>query len=289
MKRHFSMVTILFVVVSFLIITDSNASDELFAPYRENGIIVAQEAGMAPMSFKEVNGAAKGYVVDLWRKWSAETGIPVHFYLVDWADTLTAVRDGKADVHGGLFYTEERDKFLDYSLPFFPSKGGLFVKNGSSITDFSQLDGKPVGVIEKSFYDNYMQDAFPAMKPARIKTAAQLVEVAASGEVEAFLADYPTLMYQIGSMGKAKDFRVVQFVSEQEFRAAVAEGNDEILAVVEKGLTLIDQSERNILLDRWIIGEEKEKNSWLLPVIWISVFSLLIAVLVPFITSKFRY
>lgn len=286
MKRFFLLLTVLLAVPLFLA-TGSNALDESFEPYRETGIIVAQEANMAPMSFKEVNGEPKGYIIDLWRKWSAETGIPVHFYLVDWADTLTAVRDGKADVHGGLFFTAERDTYLDYSVPFFPSTGGLFVKKSFGISERAQLDGARVGVIEMSFYDNYMQHNYPKMVPVRIKTAAGLVDAASREEFSAFLADYPTLMYQIGSMGKGHEFKVLEIVSDQEFRAAVAEGNTPLLAVVEKGMSLIDQNERDSILHRWVIGEDKKTREWLLPAVLISVFSLLLAVVVPYLYGRF--
>ncbi|MDC0335698.1 transporter substrate-binding domain-containing protein [Pseudodesulfovibrio sp.] len=288
MKRSLMVVTVFFVISLFAFISASRATSPLFDPYREKGITIAQESDMAPMSFKGADGSPRGYIIDLWYKWSAETGIPIRFYLVDWADTLTAVRDGKADVHGGLFFTNERDKYLDYTLPFFPSKGGLFVRHDSNISSFDELKGQRVGVIEKSFYDNYTQRTFPDIVPVRSKTATELVNATARGDIEVFLADYPTLMYQIGIMGKIDDFKVVEFVSEQQFRAAVAEGNLEMLTVIEKGLSLIDQSERDSILNRWIIGDDVHPRGWLLPVVLISLFSLLLALVVPFVFSKLR-
>lgn len=262
--------------------------DDLFEPYREKGIVVAQESDMAPMSFTGPNGQPKGYIIDLWLKWSAKTGVPVRFYLVDWADTLTAVRDGKADVHGGLFFTEQRDAFLDYTIPFFPSKGGLFVKKGANITNVSQLSGRKVGVIDSSFYHNYMRINYPWMVPVPIKTAEELVLVAERGEVDAFLADYPTLMYQVGIMGKAGDFQVVEFVSDQEFRAAVGEGNQNMLSVVERGLTLINQEELDSIYNRWIIGEKPGTSSWLSTAVILSLVGLLLAVMLPYVISKIK-
>jgi len=238
---------------------------------------------MPPMAFREVNGEPKGYIIDLWRKWSAETGVPVTFNLTNWANTLTIVKDGEADVHGGLFFTAERDKYLDYTLPFFPSKGALFVKVDSDVTSAEQLQGRPVGVIAKSFYNNLIGKQFPEMNPVPIPSSGKLVEAAANGEVDAFLADYPTLMYQIGSMGKIKEFKVVEYVSLQEFRAAVAEGDANLLAMIEEGLTLIDQDERDSIYNRWIIGETSQPREWLLPAVIFGFVGLLIAALLPVI------
>ena len=263
------------------------AAKDPFASYRLTGIVVAQEADMAPMSFTGLNGEPKGYIIDLWRKWSAETGVPVHFHLVDWKDTLTAVRDGKADVHGGLFFTTERDRYLDYTTPFFPSKGGLFVQKGSGLKDFVQFSGRRVGVVESSFYHNYMLNNLAQFEPVTASTAEELVVMAETGEVDAFLADYPTLMYQLGTMGATSGFEVVEFYSQQEFRAAVAEGDLRTLTMVEAGLELIDDNERSRIFNRWIVGEEASSSGWLLPLSLGSLAILLLSAAVPLVFCSF--
>ena len=288
MKLILRLVIFTLIVWAVPFVSVVHAQDDVFAPYRERGIVVAQESGMAPMSFREVNGRPKGYIIDLWRKWSAETGVPVTFHLTDWADTLTSVQDGVADVHGGLFYTAERDTYLDYTLPFFPSKGGFFVTSDSQLTNMAQMRGKSVGVIEKSFYDTLIRTQYPDIIPVPIRTAPGLIEAALSGTIDGFLADYPTLMYQASSMGKLNEFKVVEFISLQEFRAAVAKGNYQLLAMVEAGLARIDQDERNGIFNRWVIGEDYQSDKWMLPIVIVSFIALLLAALLPVVFGRRR-
>lgn len=285
------MTRFLFLLLSFLVVFSTpglSADEQVMMKYRQKGIVVAQDSDMAPMSFTGFDGQPKGFIIDLWNKWTAETGIPVTYYLVDWADSIAAVRDGRADVHGGLFYTAERDKFLDYSQPFFPSNGGVFVKKEDGITDMSQLSGHSVGVIEKSFYDNYMMRNYPAMKPVRFKTTVELAKAVVRGELNAFVGDYPTIMYQIGAIGKVKDFSVLDFSGERYFCAGVREGDKELLDVVETGLKLIDQDERDSIYNRWVIGPSAQESDWLFTTVVISLICLLLAVLIPFISGKLR-
>lgn len=263
------------------------AENDPFVAYRK-GIVVAQESNMPPMSFVAPSGRPKGFIIDLWRKWSSETGIPVRFHLVEWADTLKAVREGKADVHGGLFYTAGRDHYLDYSSPFFVSRGVVLAVGDLAITDVKQLSGTKVGVIEKSFYDALLREKYPALKPYPIENTTRLVEAAVNGEIKVVMGDYPTIMHQVGSMGKVKDFRVVEFVAEQQYRAAVAQGNEPLLAVIEKGLERIDEEERKDLFERWVIGGHVTSGSWLVPAIFISLLSLGLALLVPLVFDRFR-
>lgn len=286
--KPFPLVLSLFVALLFLLSSPVCAAGHYFAPYRDKGIVVAQEADMAPMSFIGMDGQPQGFIIDLWHKWSAETGVPVSFHLVDWADTLTAVRDGRADVHGGLFFTDERDRFLDYTAPIFPSSGGAYVKKDSGILELSQLNGRRVGVIESSFFDYYMQHNYPEMKPVRYKTSLELAKAAISGDVPASVGDYPTIMYQIGSLGKASEFTILDFSGDQLFRAAVAEGNTALLEMVEHGLEMVDQNERDSIFNRWVMSPSVSSQSWLVPAASVALGCLLLAILVPFLGSRFR-
>ena len=43
-----------------------------------------------------------------------------------WDETLENVKNGKADFHTGLAYSEKRAKSFVYSLPFYEIKGSFF-------------------------------------------------------------------------------------------------------------------------------------------------------------------
>lgn len=286
MNRFFLSVFFLLVIWPVAFAQVVKAENDIFEGYRERGIVVAQESGMAPMSYREVNGDPKGYIIDLWRKWSAETGVPVTFYLTEWANTLTVVRDGQADVHGGLFFTSERDKYLDFTNPIFPSKGGMFVKADSGITSVSELRGRPVGVIANSFYEDLINRKYPALKAVPMETVAELLEVFFCGEVDGFLADYPTLMFSVGALGKAKDVKTIEFFSHQNFRAAVAKGNVKLLGMIEEGLSRIDKDERDNIFNRWVVGDSNQIRQRLILAVIIGFTGLLVAALFPFFRSR---
>lgn len=263
-------------------------ADPDFVPYRERGIVVAQASNMAPMSFVGEDGQAKGFIVDFWQKWSAETGVPVKFHLVTWGESMKAVRDGRADVHGGLFLTAQRESFFDFSTPFFDSAGGLYVRKGSGIREADQLDGRRVGVIGATYFESYIQNNFPEMIPVRIKTTRELAEKVLRGELDAFMGDYPTVMYQFALMGKVEEFDEIERIGEQYFQAAVAEGNSGLLSVVEEGVVLVDQNERDAIFNRWVIGQREARPAWLAPAGWACVAMLCVAIATPFVGGDLR-
>ena len=66
-------------------------------------IIVTDDRAYAPFAFIDPAGQPRGISIDLWKRWSQKTGVEVEFRLMEWDAALAAVRDGQADVVGGLF------------------------------------------------------------------------------------------------------------------------------------------------------------------------------------------
>lgn len=67
-----------------------------------------------PFHFRDEQGQPAGMIVDLWRLWSEKTGVAIDFHPASWSESLQRVKDGRSQVHAGLFFNEERDRYLDY-------------------------------------------------------------------------------------------------------------------------------------------------------------------------------
>lgn len=92
-------------------------------------LIVVDDSSYAPFSFIDLEGKPAGINIDFWKLWSKKTGIEVEFRLMAWDSALAAVRDGKADVIASLFKTGEREKFFDFTRPFFSISTSVFFIN----------------------------------------------------------------------------------------------------------------------------------------------------------------
>lgn len=77
-------------------------------------LIVANSKAWQPFSYINDKGQPDGLLIDYWREFERVTGRPVQFKLVDWQTSLELVRTGKADVHGGLLWSQERNPLYDY-------------------------------------------------------------------------------------------------------------------------------------------------------------------------------
>ncbi len=121
----------------------------------------------SPFEFVDDAGEATGLVADAWRLWSEKTGIEIEFIPLPWAETLEAVRDGRADLHAGLNKSAERDAYLDFSRSIFATNVALFFPTGLGFSHkTNQLAGFEVGVLEGSFEEGLIRKQFPKAKSA---------------------------------------------------------------------------------------------------------------------------
>jgi len=93
----------------------------------DDALTIVVNRGIAPLKFEDESSRAAGLLPDLWRLWAEKTGAEIRFVLVDsFQESLKLVKEGKVDLHAGLFKNAERAVFLDYSSPVLEVEYYLF-------------------------------------------------------------------------------------------------------------------------------------------------------------------
>jgi ABC-type amino acid transport substrate-binding protein len=221
----------------------------------KDGIVITASDKQAPMSFLGVNGEPKGFVIDYWKKWSQETGIRVRFQLTTWKETLELVKSGKCDVHGGLYRTPEREKYLDFTGPTFSGAGVLVVSRNSSIRGLDSIGDHVVGVMEKGSSQEILRTRHPYIKLKYYPSVEDAVEAFVAGEVDAVFADHHVIFYRFGKLGVDRNLlREIQ-IYEKALHVAVKKGNSELLAVINEGVSMIDKREMDTILNVWYVPD----------------------------------
>ena len=154
-----------------------------------------------PFFFKGAGSEPRGILVDFWDLWSRKTGVPITFHTLSWAETLTQVRDGKMDINAGIFYTAERDAYLDFSQPFFDLSTRLFYRaTAEPLTGIDDLAGSRVGLVTADFSVGYMKENQPEAIFVEYPSYEQLVVATIKGEVEAFVMGSAVAMTYLASL-----------------------------------------------------------------------------------------
>ncbi|OHB25221.1 MAG: hypothetical protein A2X84_13005 [Desulfuromonadaceae bacterium GWC2_58_13] len=228
-------------------------------------VVIACSAGSAPFEFRDEQGRPAGMLVDFWRLWSEKTGIPVEFRLGSWGETLRMVREGEADIHAGIFYSQGRDAYLDYVYPLYPCETHFFYH--SSISDVSTLNdllGFRIGVIAGDFALEYLKEKLPLAALAVYPSNQNLFDAVENGEVRVFIKDTPIALYHLMKRGilHQYSYHPNQPLYSNQFYAAVRQGTSSLETLVGEGMQRIGPQERAEVVRRWMgkLGEKEQSE-----------------------------
>lgn len=219
---------------------------------KPEGLIVAVSRGYAPFTFLGPDGEPTGLLVDLWRMWSKATKIPISFKAGSWAETISALRNGEADVHSGLFKNEERAEWLSFSTPLYESGTVLFYRSGvkSGLT-LADLAGQRVGAMKGSFQEAYLRANHPRLEVVTAPEAESLILALLKGEVEAFIHEEPVVQSDLGRMGLAGLVTHGEPLFSNRISAGVPKDREDLLQRINQGLQKISLEDLAGLEARW--------------------------------------
>ena len=165
------------------------APSGLAATIVERGtVLVSTDANYAPQSsIDQSSGELVGFDIDVANAMAEKLGLTVEFKTVQWETVIPGLQTGKWDVSiGSMTITPEREKTVDFTVPYYYTSGQVFVKKGGpQITSAADLDGKKVGVGAATTYYEYLKkntkaivktyptdaDAFPDLRNGNLDFA----------------------------------------------------------------------------------------------------------------------
>ncbi|WP_157617596.1 transporter substrate-binding domain-containing protein [Vibrio mexicanus] len=114
-------------------------------------LTVTNSKAWKPFSYISETGEPSGILVDFWNAYSRNNNVQIEFLLLDWNESINAVKDGRADVHGGLLFSSPRDEFLDFGNDIIVIDTQLYISQrliGTDVNFFlTGVGNRGVGVV----------------------------------------------------------------------------------------------------------------------------------------------
>ena len=185
-------------------------------------LTIAYAPNAYPISFKDADGAPRGYAVDLCRRIAAgiERDLGLDALEIAWIEgntprRLAAVANGEADIEcGTTTMTLGRQQYVDFSSVVFVESGGILVRSDAGIKGLAGLAGKKVGVVPETTTERRLrpalteQDIDAELLP--IRDARDGRERLMAGELDAVAGDRLVLIGQVAETGKPEQFAIVE-------------------------------------------------------------------------------
>ena len=163
--------------------------------------VIAMDTTFAPFEFEDSQGNRVGIDVELLEAIAKDQGFEYEARAIGFDAALQAVESGQADgILAGCSITEERQKKMDFSTPYFDSGISMAVsKDNDSIQSYEDLRGKKVAVkvgTEGATLANKLSEQY-GFSVVTFDDSANMYEDVKLGNTAACFEDYPVLGYAI--------------------------------------------------------------------------------------------
>lgn len=184
-------------------------------------------------------GHYTGFDIELMEAIGEKIGREPEFQDTSFETIFRDVQQGKFDaVISAATITEEREKAVDFSNPYYLSEQALLVKEGSPFKELKELEGKTVGVQQGTTGQELAKEELGGSEIRPYPEGPDAVNALKNGTVEGVVIDAPVAenAEQAGGVEVAE-----KIPTEEDYGIAVAQGNTELLEEINKGLEEVEK------------------------------------------------
>lgn len=233
------------------------ASAESTVETVEDGKLTFGSSGLyKPFNYEDLDGNESGFEVDLGEAVAKEMGLePNPVFTQDFGALIEEVNSDRIDViMGSLTITEERAEAVDFSEPYYTSGPLFYVHTDTDdIETFDDLDGKEVGVVSDSVYEDTVLEHIPEDKLSTYQSDTVALQDLSSGadRLDMVLTDKIVGLVQADE-NDLEIKAVGELIFEEKIGAAVKKDNDELLDEINAALEeVIENGTYEELSDKW--------------------------------------
>ncbi len=249
---------------TFLHRDEAQNSENLSYPWWQDSVLhVSGDHDYYPHEFINDSGEPDGFTVDIVKEVADIMKLNVVIHLKPWSEARANIENGKIDIITGMFKSAERDRKVDFSIPHFNSSFSVFARNDSEINSIKDLDDKIILVQEGDLAHDYALKnsvgkeiiTYPNLGDLLVHLSEGVGDCAIHGRLQGvhFLANSD--IENVHDVG----FSVVQ----HQYCMAVTEGNHELLAILNEGLSIIKTNGTyDKIYEKWFGVYEEQSFSW---------------------------
>jgi len=180
-------------------------------------------------------GSYTGFDVELMEAIGKEIGREPEFIDSSFETIFRDVAQGKFEaVMSAAPITEEREKVVDFSTPYYLSEQAILVREGSDIKGLADLKGKVVAAQQGTTGLELGKEKAEASELRPYPEGPDADNALKAGTVEAVIIDAPVAKQQAEELG---GIEIVEKVpTDETYGIAVEQGNDELVEQLNEGL-----------------------------------------------------
>ena len=251
-------ITIAVALSAIVAIAQTTWAVDTMAGVKERGVLVAGvRADAPPFGFIDKDsGVPAGIDVDLAREIANRLGVRLNLRTVTAAGWIPDLVNGNVDlVAATVSSSPEREKLVDFSMPYFATTQRIIAKKGT-VASLKDLEGKKIGTGQDSATERNVRKAVPSAACYYFRDTRKAVEALRKGEVDALSASGANLYGCITALPKGEyEIPASISIAESGYRLAVRKGDGAFLKFVNSALTEMGSGGTSgRIFDKWLAG-----------------------------------
>ena len=201
-----------------------------------------------------------------------------------WVELLTAVKDNEIDVMSAIVRTQEREKSMLFTEPYFSSPTVLISrKNGFHADPLESLKGRAIGIPSGYALVEFIETDYPEITIIPVDSIADGLSKLNNNKFDAFISEISSANYTINKEQFA-DLIITGFSPYNlEISMAVRTELEPLVGILNKVFLSISEKEKAEIANNWLAVKVQTGIKLSTVVLWvlpISSFLMLIAILI---------
>jgi len=189
MTRAVTAVLVGFLTLALLGV--ASAQESTLDVVKKRGTLIAGvKADYPPFGYTEKDGKLAGFDIEIMGYVAKKLGVTLDLRPVTSANRIPMLANKTVDVLAASFtITIEREKVVDFTVPYFLSGGSFLVKKGSGITGYASLAGKTATFTQGTPWEKKVLQEQPRAKVLVFQDKPQAVLAVKQGKADAYIDD----------------------------------------------------------------------------------------------------
>lgn len=207
-------------------------------------------------------GEMVGFDMDILREIADRAGFELDLRTMDFNGIIPAVQTGNADLAiAGITITDEREKIVDFSDPYYDSGLRILVPaNNDSVDEISDLEGMSIGTkIGSTSYDFLQENLGDSADIKPYPGSADMYMALMGGSVDAVFYDAPNVGYFAQTQGQGRAKVVGPLYEGQQYGIAFTSGSKWLEPANEALAAMKEDGTYDEIYKKWF-GEAPSKD-----------------------------
>ena len=247
-----------------------NASQKLYFSDKERvwinqnqNVIVGGGTDWAPFDFVDKDGKYDCIVNDYLQLISKYTGLKFKIEIDRWSNSLQKMKEGKIDLLGAAYYTDERTTYMNYTKSYFEMLDYFFIRDDLDVKTLKDLDGKVVAIPKGFAHAVIIKKEFPKIKILTVDTFSQAVDAVLEKKADILFDTYSALTYILKkeAINTIIPFKSYRGHSVMKLHMTTTKTKPILNSIIDKALGMISDDEKKQIYQRWLGKNIEDKTN----------------------------